>query len=118
MTSIFEATKITIGSNRNDIDQNIRELRAQLARENTLLPENLSGAVQRVLAVYGMLKPLLSILMVLPILPGIWRDGIKYLNQVLDALSIAAEKNAAPETPMDPDATANFKAGKDLEPAA
>ncbi len=116
MINIFEASKVLIGSNRKDIDHNLRELKAQLEQENIPLPETLSGAIQRVLKAYGMLKSLLTVLTMLPVLPGNWREGIKYLAQALDALRAASEREVVPAP--DTGTTANFKAGRDLEPAA
>lgn len=114
MNHIFEATKVLIGSNRKDIDHNIRELKAQVEQEGPLVPESLRVAIQRVLTVYGLLQPLLTVLAMLPVLPGSWRDGVKRLEQALAALRAAAEREAAP----DAGATANFKAGRDLDSAA
>lgn len=116
MNNIFEATKILIGSNRKDIDHNILELKAQMERENPPPPENVRAAVQYVVAAYGMLKPLLTVMSMMPFVPGLWRDGIKYLDQTLDGLRAAAEREAVPAP--DGDATASFKAGRDLTPAA
>lgn len=124
MKSIFEATRGLIAANRKDIDHNVHSLKAQMEQGNTLLPANLNATVQRAVAVYGKIKPLLTLLSMLPILPPVWREGIKYLKQVLGALSVAAEKSAGPEVDADAesvpdtDATANFKAGKDIAPAA
>ncbi len=59
--------------------------------------------LQRVLRLYRSIKPLLTLLGNLPILPSNWRASVLIFTQALDALLAVG-----------PSITAGFKAGRDL----
>lgn len=85
------------------IDRSIRGILKDFEQENTLLPETFADHVQRLVRVYPAIKPLLTMLTLLPF-PPVWRKGLDLLKQVIEAVA-AASPNDIP---------ANFKAGKDL----
>ena len=95
--------EIFISKNRKPIDRSLRTLMAELEQENTLLPQTPSSQFQRLVKVYRNVKPVLTILSTLALIPTGWRTGLMVLVQALDSLTLAA-----------PDVTAQFKAGKDL----
>jgi len=98
-----KASEELIAKNKRTIDRSVRTLVQEMEHENTLLAESPSGVVQRVLKVYRGIKPLLTLLHALPILPLSWRASLGMLIQALDALALAG-----------PEITNGFKAGKDL----
>lgn len=85
------------------IDREIRALNAELEQDNTLMAETQSGRLERVLKVYGRIKPLLTAVSMLPLIPSTWRAALVIFNQALEALAGVGGE-------MSPD----FKAGKDL----
>jgi hypothetical protein len=97
------ATETTIKSSKRSVDASLRNLQKEMEQENTLVPETPVGRLQRVLKIYRGIKPLLSVVSTLPLIPTTWRAAIVMFNQALEALAISA-----------PDVTADFKAGKDL----
>ena len=105
MFNIFEATVNVIKKNKTGVDRGLRTLNAELEHEATVVMDTPKSIVQRVVKVYRGVKPLLTVLSTLPILPSTWRGGIVIFIQVLDGLAAI-------------DISAAFKAGRDLEPAA
>jgi hypothetical protein len=97
------ASEELIAKHKKSVDRSIRNLVQEMEHEKTLLAETPLGAVQRVLKVYRQIKPLLTVISSLPILPLTWRMALNGFTQALDALAGAA-----------PGVTAAFKAGKDL----
>jgi hypothetical protein len=102
-TKPSDLSEITIKQSKKTVDRSIRTLLADMEHENTLVAETASGRLQRVLKIYRGIKPLLSVLGSLALLPQTWRAAIVLFNQALDALSLVGSE-----------ATAEFKAGKDL----
>jgi len=98
-----KASEAMIARNKKSIDRSVRTLMQEMEHENTLLAASPSGVVQRVLKVYRGIKPLLTLLGSLPILPLSWRASLAMFIQALDALALAG-----------PEITNGFKAGKDL----
>lgn len=98
-----ESTETTIRSSKRSVDASLRNLQKEMEQENTLVQETPVARFQRVLKIYRGIKPLLSVLGALPIIPHTWRAAIVMFNQALEALSSVAG-----------DITAQFKAGKDL----
>lgn len=92
---------------RRKLDACVTRTVASLANENTLAAETPSVRLQRVLKVYAGIKPLLVFLTTFPLLPQTWRAGLVLLNQVLESLASIGSQ-----------VTVQFKAGKDLDPAA
>ena len=88
-------------TNQAAVDRSIRALRQEMEHEEVVFPETPLGRLQRVLKIYGGIKPLLVIHTATPLIPSPWRTALKTFAQSLEAL-------AAPEV------TAAFKAGKDL----
>lgn len=84
--------------------------------ESSATADTANGRVQRVVKIYGSIKPLLVGLSTLVILPPSWRDGIKLFVGAFDAFAAAAPKfNAAEIVEIDdPRQSPEFKAGKDL----
>jgi hypothetical protein len=97
------ASEELIAAHKKSVDRSIRNLVQEMEHEKTLLAETPLGALQRVLKVYRQIKPLLTVISALPILPLTWRMALNGFIQALDALSSAA-----------PNVTAAFKAGRDL----
>ena len=91
---------------RRQLDTCVRRAMSSLEHERTVSAESPAAAFQRLLKVYRGLKPLLAFLTTFPLVPQSIRTGIGLLAQTLEAVSQAA-----------PWFTAQFKAGKDLNPA-
>jgi len=84
------------------IDRSIRQLK-DFEQENTLLPETLTGAVERLVRIYDAVRPLLTMLALAPFLPPSWRKVIGALSSALAAVAAGADAGSA-----------EFKAVKDL----
>jgi hypothetical protein len=89
------------------IDAVIATLDPESAGESSVLPLGPNDRLQRVLKVYLVVRPLLTALSLLPLLPGSWRAALALFLETLEALSVAVDGGA------EPDGT-TFKAGKDL----
>jgi hypothetical protein len=98
-----ESSETTIKASKRTVDASLRNLQKEMEQENTLVQETPVGRLQRVIKIYRGIKPLLSVISTLPLIPTTWRAAIVMFNQALEALAISA-----------PDVTADFKAGKDL----
>ena len=72
----------------------------KMEQENALLPDNLSGRVQKLVKVYSSIKPLLTVVAALPIIPATWRAALAIFTQAVEAVVSSPE--------ISPD----FKAGK------
>jgi hypothetical protein len=85
------------------IDKAVKTLNvAEMEQENALLSDNLSGRVQKLVKVYTSIKPLLTVVAALPIIPATWRAALTIFTQAVEAVVSA------------PEIAADFKAGKDL----
>ena len=85
------------------IDKAVKTLNlADMEQENSLLPDNLSGRVQKLVKVYSAIRPLLTVVSTLPIIPAAWRAALTMFSQAVEAVVSA------------PEISADFKAGKDL----
>jgi hypothetical protein len=73
-----------------------------MEEENSLLPQTFAGNVQRLVQVYNGIKPLLSVIATLPLIPQAWRAALSLFNSALEAVASS------------PEAKPGFKAGKDL----
>ena len=104
-TNPLAQTETIIKLSKKSVDRSIRTLMAEMEHENTLLAESNGGRVQRLRKVYRNVKPLLGVLVSLPLIPHNWRAALGILIQVLDSL-------ATSDVPSD--VTADFKAGRDL----
>ena len=62
-----------------------------------------AGPLAQLVKVYSGIKPLLTILATLPIIPPSWRAALKAFNAALEAVAASAGE-----------VNADFKAGKDL----
>lgn len=85
------------------IDREIQALTAELEQEQSLLPETQSGRIARLLRIYNGIKPLLTVIGALPLLPSGWRAALVLFNNALAAVAAGVD-----------DVSADFKAGKDL----
>jgi hypothetical protein len=63
------------------IDREIRTLTAEMQQEQTLMPETQNGRIARLLKVYNGIKPLLTVISALPLIPSGWRRGAGPLQQ-------------------------------------
>lgn len=98
-----ESSESTIKTSKRSVDASLRALQKEMEQENTLVQETPVGRLQRVLKIYRGIKPLLSVISTLPLIPTTWRAAIVMFNQALEALSGVSGE-----------ITAQFKAGKDL----
>ena len=87
-----KASEELIAKSKKTIDRSVRTLVQEMEHENTLMAESPSGIVQRVLKVYRGIKPLLTLLNSLPILPMNWRASLGMLIHALDALRPATHR--------------------------
>ncbi len=88
----------------NDIDRSVRTLDINaVSYENTLLPVTQSDRVKRVLRVYRAVRPLLTAISTLALLPRAWRAAITLFIDTIEALASG-----------EPDSQQDFKAGRDL----
>lgn len=92
-----------IQTNKKSVDRSIRTLMTEMEHENTLAPETPVSRFQKVLKIYRSIKPLLSVLGSLPLIPPTWRAAIVVFDQSLESLSAVSGE-----------ITAQFKAGRDL----
>jgi hypothetical protein len=94
----MEASKTYAAINRSikTIDVSTME------EENGLLASTFAGNVQRLVTVYNGVKPLLTVITTLPLIPQAWRAALSLFNSALEAVASS------------PEAKPDFKAGKDL----
>ena len=83
------------------LDQHARTVIEQ--QQAAAVPESQGGRVAHLVKVYASIKPLLSVLASLPIIPSVWRSALSIFTSALDAVTLGAG-----------DPNADFKAGKDL----
>ncbi|HJQ38509.1 MAG TPA: hypothetical protein VKB93_15330 [Thermoanaerobaculia bacterium] len=98
-----ESSEATIRGSKRSVDASLRNLQKEMEQENTLVLETPLGRLQRVLKIYRGIKPLLSVLSTLPLIPTTWRAAIVMFHQALEAMAAST-----------PDISAEFKAGKDI----
>lgn len=79
--------------------------------ENNAIADTPNGRVQRLVKIYGSIKPLLVALSTLVIIPASWRNGIKVFVGALDAVAVVAPQFGTGDVVT---IDAEFKAGKDL----
>jgi len=85
------------------INRSIRTLDGTgMEMENAAIWDTPGGRIQKLLKVYAAIKPLLTVISSLPLIPQAWRAALSLFIAALDAVSSSPELN--------PD----FKAGKDL----
>ncbi|MCU1347244.1 MAG: hypothetical protein JWO56_274 [Acidobacteria bacterium] len=86
------------------IDRAIRTLDLQaMEEEQGLLPETQTGRIERLVKLYSGVRPLLTAMTALPLIPAAWRAALAIFTQALEALAATV-----------PNANPDFKAGKDL----
>jgi hypothetical protein len=82
------------------IDRSIKTLDlSTMDEENAAIGGNFVAALDRLVTVYNAVKPLVSVLATLPLIPKAWRAAIAFFSASLDAVV---------------DGVPEFKAGKDL----
>lgn len=84
------------------IDRSIKTLDLSAMDEemdNTAIGGNFVSSLDRLVTVYNAVKPLISVLATIPLIPQAWRAAISLFSKSLDAVVV--------EVPQ-------FKAGKDL----
>jgi hypothetical protein len=84
-----EPYETTIAKHRKTIDRSLSVLMRELERENALLQGSPQGRIQRVLKIYRGLKPLLTVLISLPLFPAPWRAALFMYNRAVEALTVA-----------------------------
>jgi hypothetical protein len=102
----------------HDITASISTITAGgMEMESSAIADTPNGRVQRLVKIYGSIKPLLLVLSTLVILPASWRDGIAVFVGALDAVALVAPQFGAGEVVKidDPQPVPVFKAGKDLD---
>ncbi len=96
-------TATVINRSKKSVDRSIRTMLAELEHENTLIADPPATRVQKVLKIYRGIKPLLTVVAELPLLPATWRAALHVFLQALDSLAAVGG-----------DISAAFKAGRDL----
>ena len=82
------------------IDRSVKTLDlTAMDEENAAIGASFATSLDRLVTVYNAVKPLISVLATIPLIPQAWRAAIALFNKSLDAVVAAV-----------PD----FKAGKDL----
>lgn len=94
---------VVINAKRKNVDRSVRALMKKLEHDNTLMAETPAARFEKVLKIYRSLKPLLSLLVSLPLIPSTWRSALLLFVEALEALSGVRGQ-----------ITAQFKAGRDL----
>jgi hypothetical protein len=85
-----------------DIHRSLRGLQ-NVEPENTLLPDSFDTHLARLAEIYKAVKPLVTMLAGVPLLPPLFRKGIAYLGTAIEAVIAGAGT-----------VSARFKAGRDL----
>jgi hypothetical protein len=101
-TNDLDTHKLTvaeIAKNRRSVERDMKALAATMENEDITSQETPNGRVQRVLNIYRNIKPMLTVLSTLGVVPATWRAAIVTFTQALDGLAVAGTA---------------FKAGKDL----
>lgn len=101
-TSKNHMEDLTTSKTHKAIDRSIKSLDLSTMEEemeNTAIGGNFVANLDRLVTVYNAVKPLISVLTTIPLIPQAWRAAIALFNKSLDAVVVAV-----PE----------FKAGKDL----
>lgn len=75
---------------------------AEMEQQNALLSASLVARVQQLVKIYNGIKPLLSVLTTLPLIPAAWRAALALFASVLETVVSS------------PEVSPDFKAGKDL----
>lgn len=99
----FEASKEMIAKSKRSTDRTLRALQQDMEQENTLVQDSPNSRLQKVLKIYRGIKPVITVIGALPLIPSTWRAAIVMFTQALDALAAVGGE-----------ITAEFKAGKDL----
>ena len=99
----IEASKAAIEKSKRSTDRTLRALQQDMEQENTLVPETQNGRIARLLKIYNGIRPLLTVISALPLIPSTWRAALALFNNALAAVAAGAE-----------DVSTEFKAGKDL----
>lgn len=99
----IEATKTMIEKSKRSTDRTLRALNLEMEQENTLVQDSPNTRLQKVLKIYRGIKPVITVIGALPLIPSTWRAAIVMFTQALDALAAVGGE-----------ITAEFKAGKDL----
>ena len=109
MSNLYLVTDDMIRKERKTVDKRLAALLTDLGHESMFVPESALGILKRALKIYRGIKPVLSVIAKLPIMPPMWAAILDALMRALDALSV-------PE--VIGEITTKFKAGKDLQEAA
>ncbi len=105
----------------SDVDHAIKSLGSiDMEMENAAVAETPSGRLARLAKVYGGVKPLLTVISALPIIPASWRAAVTLFMSTIEAVLVVAPQLGAATGDGtvkidDPKPDPVFKAGKDLE---
>ena len=92
---------------RKKVDACVRAALASLEQEDVAATDTPNSRFQRLLQIFRTLRPLFAFLASFPLIPTLWRTGLGVVVQLLESLA----KDGT-------NVTLQFKAGKDLDPAA
>ena len=109
MSNLYVISDAMIRKEQQNGDERVTGLLAELDDETIVVPQTALSAVQRVLKIYRGVKPVLGLLVKLPIVPSHWSALVAAFLDALDKLDSPAVIG---------EITTTFKAGKDLEEAA
>src|SRR5256885_4076108 len=85
-----------------EINQSIRSINFAEFDRCTAVGETFAGHLQRLVKLYAAVRPLLTAVSALPLVPQSWRAGMALFLVTVDAITSSPEANP------------NFKAGKDI----
>lgn len=95
------------------IDARVRALDLSVfAERQSVMAAGDEDLLPRLQSVYRAVRPILSIVAELPLLPPQWRDALRLFVATLDAIAAAGGVPADGPLPAHP--TPDFKAGKDI----
>ena len=107
--NVYHLSARIMRTDRQKTDKRVNAFFAEFEHENTLLPETPLRLLQKALKIYRAAKPVLTVIVKLPIVPTRWAAVIDAFMRSLDAVDV-------PE--VIGEIAARFKAGKDLAEAA
>ena len=109
MSNLYVISDALIRKEQQNGDERVAGVLAELENETILVPQTALSAIKRVLKIYRGVKPVLGLLVKLPIVPSHWSALLAAFMNALDTLDSPAVIG---------EITTKFKAGKDLDQAA
>jgi len=87
------AAAVTYGT----INHSIRALEVDALQQQTAIADTLANHVQRLTHVYFAVKPLLTVIAAMPLLPQPWRAALALFLGTLDTVAASSERFTAEE---------------------